>query len=150
MRSAYVTEFVDVAVDQERQESAVEQIAVASVVFERFAVIGGGGGGVALLAGMTGSQIAPCAGQPGKVLRGRRLGGKLERRRHQECGKRGADNAPAKARRSHWQCSNEAIDRGFSREPPRLGREWPFCAAPARTAVAALRQEVENLDVAAS
>src|ERR1035438_7145642 len=36
------------------------------------------------------------------------------------------------------------------REPPRLGREWPFCAAPARTAVAARRCEVENPDVAVS
>ena len=77
------------------------------------AVIGGGGGGIALLAGMAGGQIAARGRHPGKVQRGRRLGGNLDRRGHQESGKRGAENAPGEARRRHGLCSNGADDRGL-------------------------------------
>ena len=73
--------FVDIAVDQQRQEGAVEQFAVFRVALERRAVIGGGRGGIALLAGMAGGQIAARGGYAGKLLRGRRLRGKLDRRR---------------------------------------------------------------------
>ena len=60
--------FVDVAVDQQRQEGAVEQIAVIRIVLERLAVIGGGGAGVALLAGMAGGEITARGGHAGKIL----------------------------------------------------------------------------------
>ncbi len=122
--------FVDIAVDQQRQEGAVEQLAVLRIVPERGAVIGGGRGRVALLAGMAGGEIAARGRQSGKVRRGRRLRGKRDRRRHQECGKRGADNAPGEARRSHGQCSNEADDRGFRANPPRFGPRMAFLRRP--------------------
>ncbi len=75
--------FVDVAVDQQRQKSAVEQFTVLRIVPKRAAVISGGGAGVPLLSGMTGGEIAARGGQAGEILRGRRLRGKLDRRRDQ-------------------------------------------------------------------
>src|ERR1039457_60224 len=63
--------------------------------------------------GVAGGEIAARGRQTGKVRRARRLGGKLDRRRHQECSKRGANNAPGEARRNHGQCSNEADGRGL-------------------------------------
>ena len=93
--------FVDVAVDQERQESAVEQLAVLRIVPQRRPVKGGGGAGVALLAGMTGGEITARGGHPGQVRQRGRLRGKLNRRGHQEYGERGAECAPGEARRRH-------------------------------------------------
>ena len=103
----------DIAIYQQRQEGTVEQIAVLRVALERGAVKGGGRAGIALLAGVAGGEIAPGSRHSGKVLRGRRLGGKLDRRCYQECGKRGAENAPGDTRRLHGRCSNEAAGRGL-------------------------------------
>ena len=71
---------IDIAVDQQRQEGAVEQVVIFRVALERLAVIGGGRGRIALLAGMAGRQITAGGGNAGKLLIGRRLGGKLDRR----------------------------------------------------------------------
>ena len=49
--------FVDFAVNQERQEGAIEQFAIVRVALERRPVIGGGSGGVALLTGVAGGEI---------------------------------------------------------------------------------------------
>ena len=54
--------FVDIAVDQQRQEGAVEQLAVFRVALERRAVIGGGRRRVALLAGVAGGEITARSG----------------------------------------------------------------------------------------
>ena len=107
--------FIDVAVDQKRQEGAVEQLAVFRVALERVAVEGGGGGGIALLAGMAGGEIAAGRGHAGKLLRGRDLRRQFNWQSSQKCGKRGADRAPGEARRSHWQRSNKAA-RKISRK----------------------------------
>ena len=53
---------VDVAVDQEGQEGAVEQLAIVRIALERRAVIGGRGRGIALLAGMTRGEITARGG----------------------------------------------------------------------------------------
>ncbi len=142
--------FVDVAVDQQRQEGAVEQFAVFRIAPERGAVIGGGRGGVALLAGMAGGEITARGRHAGKVRRGRRLRGKLDRRRHQECGKRGAGGAPGEARKSHGRCSNEADDRGFRASRRGWAENGLFAPPPQERRPSALKREVENLDVAAS
>ena len=84
---------VDVAVDQQRQERAVEQVAVPRITVERGAIIGGGGGRVALLPGMAGGEITARRGQPDQVLLAR-LSGKLDRRCRQKGGQRGAGDAP--------------------------------------------------------
>ena len=107
--------FIDVAVDQERQERAVEQLAVFRVALERVAVEGGGGGGIALLAGVAGGEVAAGRGHAGEFLRGRHLRRQFNRQGNQKCGKRGADRAPGEARRSHWQRSNKAA-REISRK----------------------------------
>ncbi len=68
--------FIDVAVDQKREESAVEQVAVIAVVLERLTVERGGCRRVALLAGVAGGEITARGGHPGQVRHRRRLRGK--------------------------------------------------------------------------
>ena len=93
---------VDVAVDQERQEGAVEQFAVVRVAFERRPVIGRGGAGVALLAGMTGGEVAARRRRCCQVAA--QLGAcaaSLTGAADENGGKRAAGNAAGEARKRH-------------------------------------------------
>ena len=60
---------LDLAVGEHRQEGAAEQLAVARIAAQRGAVIGRGGGGIALAAGMAGGEIAAGRRGPGKARR---------------------------------------------------------------------------------
>ena len=67
--------FVDVAVGQNGQKGAAEQIRIARIGLEHIEIIGGGRSGIALDAGVPGSQIAAGGGRVREILRRRRLGG---------------------------------------------------------------------------
>ncbi len=142
--------FVDVAVDQQRQEGAIEQLAVFRVALERLPVIGGGGRRIALLAGMAGREIAARGGNTGKLLRGRRLRGKCDRYACKKRGKRGAGDAPGEARRSHWRCSNEAGRRGIRASRRGWAENGLFAPLPQERPRRRSSDKLENLDVAAS
>jgi hypothetical protein len=49
--------FVNFAIHKERQEGAVEQLAIVRIALESRTLISCGGAGVPLLAGMTSSQV---------------------------------------------------------------------------------------------
>ena len=68
----------DIAVGQHREEGAAEQIRVARIELKHVEVIGRGGGGIALGAGMAGGQIAAGGIFRRKLSCARRLGGKRE------------------------------------------------------------------------
>ncbi len=65
--------FVDVAIDEERQERAVEQRGVLWIEPQRRAVIGGRRARFTLLAGMTRREVTARCGDVGKFLRARCL-----------------------------------------------------------------------------
>ena len=67
--------FVDVAVGQNGQKGAAEQIGIARIGLEHIEVIGGGRAGIALDAGVPGSQVAAGGSRVHEILRRRRLGG---------------------------------------------------------------------------
>ncbi len=88
---------VDVAVDQQRQEGAVEQFAVTGVAAQRVAVEGGGSGGIALLPSMARREIGAGCRHAGELALGRHLPRGGCRRHGEKRGKRGANHAPGKA-----------------------------------------------------
>jgi len=67
--------FVDVAVGQNGQKAAAEQIGIARIGLEHIEVISSRSTGIALDAGMPGSQIAAGGRRVREILRRRRLGG---------------------------------------------------------------------------
>ena len=105
--------FIDFSIDKERQEGAIEQLAIVRVALESRTVVGGGGPGVALLASVTRGEVTSRSRRAGKFQGARRLRGKCDRCCHDKGGKRAAGNAAAEARRRHGRCSNETAVRGL-------------------------------------
>ncbi len=70
MRSPYFTALVDVAVCQRRDEDAVKEIGVLRIGPQRRAIERGGGGGVAIDAGVTCGQVAARRGQFEQIAAG--------------------------------------------------------------------------------
>ncbi len=133
--------FLDLAADDQREKGAIEQVGVLGVVLERVAVIVGGRHGVAHLAGMSGGEITAGTRHLGLVGGRMGLGVKLDRRRRENRGKRGAGDAPGEARRDHWHAPMGRMTAGpryaaefrprmaFLRRPRKNGaREPPYFA----------------------
>ena len=97
---------IDVPIHKERQEGAVEQLAVVRITFESRPVIGRRGAGVALLASVTGREVTARSRRVGQFQGAQWLRGKFDRCCRDKGGKRAAGNAAAEARRRHGRCSN--------------------------------------------
>ena len=129
--------FVDITIDQGRQEGSIEQFAVARIALECGSVVGGSGSRIALLAGVARGKITTRSANSTGLQGAGLLRGKRGRRSRQKGGQRAAGSAAAEARRGHGRCSNEAVAADLLANHRMLYREWPFCAAPARTSRAA-------------
>ena len=152
-RSAYFDRLVDIAVDRERQEGAVEQLAVLRIVAQRRPVIGGRGGCIALLAGMAGGEIA--AATAVMPERSCAVGVWAD----SSIGDADQKSGQARCRRTHRAKLEEVTGdapmgrnrRGFAREPPRLRPRMAFLRRPRKNGQrGALSLQVESPDVAAS
>jgi hypothetical protein len=93
--------FVDLAVGQHGEEGAAEQLVVAGVAAQRGAVIGSGGGGVALATGVAGGEIAAGGGGTREVRGRLRLRGEQSRASDSEYGQCGQRRTPTAWRRDH-------------------------------------------------
>src|SRR5207248_8364542 len=105
-----------------------EQLVIARVAAQRRAVIGRGGGGIALAAGMAGGEIAAGGGNPREVRRGLRLGGERCRAEDSGCGQCGHGRTPEAWRKDHG--SSTPCRRTNACAAAALGRI--DCLGPAR------------------
>ena len=132
--------FLDVAFRQHREEGALQEFVVLRIVTQRCAIVGRGGPGIPLRAGVARGEIAAGHRQPRKLVRRGYEGLALRRvlrgaLRGQRCGQtqcRRANQNPGQTanllRKVHGQMPPWAAIRQPSESPA----EWTFYKPPAR------------------